>query len=102
MSDLKLAADKTDAKLAAKIVVAIKEVDAATATRNEKAIAAGKLLAEAHDRHPTEIGFKNFLQLAGGVQIRRAQELIAFALGRKKFELHQSTTPPRSSGIGTS
>lgn len=78
-----------DSKLAAKIVAAIKEVDAATATRNEKAVAAGKLLAEAHDRHPTEKAFENFLRLAGGVQIRRARELIAFALGRKKFEQHQ-------------
>jgi hypothetical protein len=36
--------DQDDAKLAAKIIDAIKEVDAATATRNEKAIVAGKLL----------------------------------------------------------
>ena len=85
----KLTADKADAKLAAQIVVAIKAVDAATATRNEKAVAAGKLLAEAHDRHPTEKAFENFLRLAGGVQIRRARELIAFALGRKEFEQHQ-------------
>ena len=36
--------EQDDAKLAAKIVVAIKEVDAATATRNEKALVAGRLL----------------------------------------------------------
>ena len=82
--------DQDDAELAAKIVVAIKEVDAATATRNEKAVAAGKLLLEAQKRHPTEKAFEKFLQLAGGIQIRRARDLIAFALGRKDFEKHQA------------
>jgi hypothetical protein len=78
-----------DAKLAAKIVNAIKEVDAATAARNEKALAAGRLLVEAQKRHPTEKAFEKFLQLAGGIHIRRARDLIAFALGRKDFEKHQ-------------
>jgi hypothetical protein len=35
----------------------MKQVDAATATRNEKAVAAGKLLIEAQQRHPTEKAF---------------------------------------------
>ena len=78
-----------DAQLAARIVVAIKDVDAATATRNEKAVAAGKLLAEAQRRHPTDKAFAKFLEQAGGVQLRRARDLIAFAFGRKDFERHQ-------------
>jgi hypothetical protein len=81
--------DQDDAKLAARIIDAMKDVDAATAARNEKAVAAGRLLIEAHKRHPTEEAFKKFLKLAGGVQIRRAQDLIALALGRKDFEQHQ-------------
>jgi hypothetical protein len=89
LDNSKTAADQADAELAARIVDAIKEVDSATATRNEKAVAAGKLLVEARKRHPTKKAFVKFLQLAGGVQIRRAQELIAFALGRKDFEQHR-------------
>jgi hypothetical protein len=81
--------DQDDAKLASRIIDAIKQVDAATAARNEKAVAAGKLLVEAHKRHPTEKAFKEFLLLAGGIQIRRAQDLIAVALKRKDFEQHQ-------------
>ena len=81
--------DQDDAKLAAKIIDAMKAVDAATAARNEKAVAAGRLLIEAQKRHPTEKAFEKFLQLAGGVQIRRARDLIALALGRKDFEQHQ-------------
>jgi hypothetical protein len=81
--------DQDDKRLAADIVDAMKEVDAATATRNEKAVAAGKLLIEAQKRHPTENAFKEFLELAGGIQIRRARDLIALALGRKDFEQHQ-------------
>jgi hypothetical protein len=80
---------QTDTELAAKIVDAMKEVDAATATRNEKAVAAGRLLIEAQKRHPTERAFAEFLELAGGIQIRRARDLIALALGRKDFEQHQ-------------
>ena len=76
--------------LATKIIDAMKEVDAADATRKEKIIIAGKLLAEAHKLHPTEEAFKKFLARAGGIQIRRAQELIAIALGRKGFEQHQA------------
>jgi len=83
------APDQNDAKLAAKIVDAMKEVDAATATRNEKAVAAGKLLIEAQQRHPTERAFGEFLELAGGIHIRRARDLIALAQGRKDFEQHQ-------------
>jgi hypothetical protein len=81
--------DQDDAKLAAKIIDAMKAVDAATAARNEKAVAAVRLLIEAQKRHPTEKAFEKFLQLAGGVQIRRARDLIALALGRKDFEQHQ-------------
>ena len=78
-----------DAKLAAKIVKAMKDIDAADATRREKWVAAGRLLIEARERHPTEMAFEKFLQLAGGIQIRRARDLIAFALNRKDFEQHQ-------------
>jgi hypothetical protein len=81
---------EADIKLAEQIVDAMKEYDVATATRNDKAVAAGKLLHEAHERHPTEEAFKKFLLLAGGVQIRRAQDLIALALGRKDFEKQQA------------
>ncbi len=81
--------NQDDAKLAAKIVDAMKEVDVATATRNEKAVAAGRLLIEAQKRHPTERAFGKFLELAGGVHIRRARDLIALAQGRKDFEQHQ-------------
>jgi outer membrane biosynthesis protein TonB len=80
---------KTDAQLAAQIKDAMKAIDAATATRNEKQAAAGRLLLEARQRHPTEKAFANFLQLAGGVGLRRAQDLIAFAQWRKDFEKHQ-------------
>jgi hypothetical protein len=83
------AIDPDDAKLAAKIVDAMRAVDAATATRNEKAIVAGRLLVEAQKRHPTERAFEEFLELAGGIRIRRARDLIALALGRKPFEQHQ-------------
>jgi len=83
------AINQDDRKLAAKIIDAMKAVDAATATRNEKWVAAGRLLIEARQRHPTEKAFANFLQLAGGIQIRRARDLISFAQGRKDFEQHQ-------------
>jgi hypothetical protein len=79
-----------DSDLAAKIIAAMKEVDASEAVRKEKVIIAGKLLAEAHKHHPTDEAFKKFLALAGGIQIRRAQEMIAIALGRKDFEQHQA------------
>jgi hypothetical protein len=78
-----------DAKLAARIVDAVKEYDAADAVKKEKAVAAGRLLSEAQKRHPTEKAFEKFLQLAGGIGIRRARDLIALALGRKDFEQHQ-------------
>src|SRR5258708_18711896 len=89
-----------DAKLAAKIVDAVKEYDDANKEyndaettlglkRKEKQIAAGKLLVEARKRHPTEKAFEEFLKLAGGIGVRRAQDFIAFALGRKDFEQHQ-------------
>src|SRR5260221_3317887 len=89
MSTALVSPDQDDAKLAAKIIDAMKDVDAATATRNEKAVAAGRLLIEAQKRHPTENAFEKFLQLAGGIRIRRARDLIALALGRKDFERHQ-------------
>jgi hypothetical protein len=78
-----------DIKLAAKIVDAIKEYDAADATRKQKATIAGKLLAEAQKRHPDKKAFEKFLLLAGGIQYRRAVVLIGFALQRKPFEQHQ-------------
>jgi len=81
--------DQDDAKLAAKIVDAVKAYDAADAVKKERAIIAGKLLAEAQKRHPTDKAFEKFLQMAGGIGIRRAKDLIAFALGRKDFEQHQ-------------
>jgi len=81
--------DQDDAKLAAKIIDAVKDVDAADAVRKERAIVAGRLLAEAQKRHPTEKAFEKFLRLVGGVHIRRARDLIALALGRKDFERHQ-------------
>lgn len=81
---------KTDAKLAAEIGDAVKAYDAADATRKEKAVIAGQLLAEARKRHPSKKAFENFLELAGGVGIRRAETFIAIALGRKEFEQHQS------------
>jgi hypothetical protein len=82
-------ANQHDAKLAAQIVDAVKEYDAADATRKEKAVAAGRLLAEAHKRHPSQKAFEKFLLLAGGVHIRQAENFIAFALGRKDYEQHQ-------------
>jgi hypothetical protein len=80
---------KTDAKLAAEIGDAVKAYDAADATRKEKAIIAGRLLVEARERHPSKMDFEIFLELAGGVGIRRAETFIAIALGRKEFEQHQ-------------
>ncbi|MGY4480088.1 hypothetical protein [Bradyrhizobium sp. USDA 3364] len=82
-------ADQDDAKLAAKIVKAMEDYRVATEMRNEKAVAAGRLLAEAQKRHPTKMAFARFLQLAGGVQVRRAHDLIGFALGLKDFEQHR-------------
>jgi hypothetical protein len=79
-----------DTQLAAKITEAVKDLDSAIATKNEKAVAAGRLLAEAQKRYPTDRAFEKFLRLAGGVGIRRARELIAIALGRKNFEQHQA------------
>jgi hypothetical protein len=90
-----------DAKLAAKIVDAVKAYDTANEEyndaeakfglkRKEKQIAAGKLLFEARKRHPTDKAFEKFLELAGGIGIRRAQDFIAFAVGRKDFDQHQA------------
>jgi hypothetical protein len=79
-----------DATLAARITEAVKDLDSATATRNEKAVAAGRLLAEARKRHQTDKAFEKFLKQAGGVGLRRAQELIAIAVGRKDFEQRQA------------
>jgi hypothetical protein len=82
--------DQDDVKLAAKIVDALKELDTADATRKEKAVAAGRLLAEAQKRHPSKPAFEKFLELAGGVQYRRAIDLIGIGLGRKDFDRHQA------------
>jgi hypothetical protein len=67
-----LPVNQDDAKLAAQIKCAMKALDAADATRKEKAVAAGRLLLEAQKRHPTDNAFEKFLELAGGVRIRRA------------------------------
>src|ERR1700686_2647959 len=94
------ATNDQDIKLAAQIVEAIKEYDDANKEycdaettlglkRKEKAIAAGNLLIEARKGHPTEKAFEEFLKLAGGIGIRRAQDFIAMAIGRKDFEQHQ-------------
>src|SRR5258705_12029674 len=93
--------DQDDTNLAAKIIDAVKAYDDANKEyndaettlglkRKEKQIAAGKLLVEARKRHPTEKAFEEFLKLAGGIGIRRAQDFIAFALGRKDFEQDQA------------
>ncbi len=89
MQKIATVAANDDAKLAAKVVAAMKAFDTADATRKEKAIAVGTLLAEAQKRHPDQKGFGAFLVLAGGIQLRRAQELIAIAVGRKGFEQQQ-------------
>jgi hypothetical protein len=81
--------DQDDATLATKIGDAVKAYDAADAVKKEKAIIAGRLLVEAQKRHPSDKAFEKFLLLAGGIQIRRAKDLIAIALGRKRFEQHQ-------------
>jgi hypothetical protein len=86
---------QSDAKLAAEIVHAMKEYDAADATRKEKAIAWGMLLVEAQKRHPSKAAFKKFLERAGGIQISRAENFIAFALGRKDFEQYQAENAER-------
>jgi hypothetical protein len=78
-----------DAALVSQVVVALKAYECAEAVKKEKAVILGGLLAEAQKRHPTEKAFEAFLRLAGGIQIRRAQDLIAFALKRKDFDKHQ-------------
>jgi hypothetical protein len=88
-------APKADAKLsdtglAEQIVVAMKAYDAASATREAQAKIAGRLLAEARKRHPSDRAFTKFLELAGGIQLRRAQDLIAIALDRKDYAKQQA------------
>jgi hypothetical protein len=78
-----------DAQLAKKVIAAVKAYDAADAVKKEKAIVVGRLLAEAQKLHPSDKDFEAFLERAGGIQIRRAKDLIAFALDRKDFEQHQ-------------
>jgi hypothetical protein len=79
-----------DAQLVSKVIAALKEYDAAEAAKKEKALVLGALLAEAQNRHRSSKAFEAFLERAGGIQIRRAQDLIAFAVGRKSFERHQA------------
>jgi hypothetical protein len=67
--------DQADIQLAAKIIDAIKELDAADSVKKEKAIIAGQLLAEAQKRHPSKEAFEKFLKSAGDVQYRRAVDL---------------------------
>jgi hypothetical protein len=78
-----------DAKLAAEIGDAVKAYEAADTVKKEKAVIAGRLLAEAQKRHPGKKAFENFLELAGGIGFRRAETFIAIALGRKDFEQHR-------------
>jgi hypothetical protein len=82
--------EQDDAKLAAKVVAAVKAYDEADAVKKEKAIIVGGLLAEAQKRHPGDKAFEAFLERAGGIHIRRAKDLIAIALGRKEFDKHQA------------
>jgi hypothetical protein len=69
----------TDAQLAARIVKAIKLCDEADATSKEKAVSAGKLLAEAHQRHQGDEAFTACLEESNLIGIRRARDLIAIA-----------------------
>jgi hypothetical protein len=78
-----------DTQLARKVVAAVKAYDAADGVRQEKAVILGGLLAEAQKLHPTDKAFQAFLERAGSIQIRRARQLIAIALGRKDFDQHQ-------------
>jgi hypothetical protein len=75
-----------DAALAAKIAEAVKAVDVAVATQNERAKSAGLLLHDAHKRHPGRKAFEKFLKLCDGLQYSRAMDLIAVATDRKTFE----------------
>ena len=79
-----------DDALVATVVAAVKAFEAADAVKKEKALKLGELLAEAQKRHPTDRAFEAFLTRAGGIQIRRAKDLISIALGRKEFDKHQS------------
>jgi hypothetical protein len=87
--DMMASTEQDDAKLAAKVVAAVKAYDAADAVKKEKAIIVGGLLAEAQKLHPSDKAFEAFLERAGGIHIRRAKDLIAIALGRTDFEKHQ-------------
>jgi hypothetical protein len=75
--------EQEDAELATKVATAYRAYEDA---KKEKAIVVGKLLVEAQRWHPTDKAFAAFLERAGGIQLRRAQELIAIALGRKGHE----------------
>jgi integrase len=81
---------KNDHQLAHEIGEAVAAYDVADASRKEKAITAGLLLVEARRRHPSQKAFEKFLAtVPNGFGIRRAETLIAFAVGRKDFEKHQ-------------
>lgn len=82
--------EQDDAQLARKVVAALKAYDAADAVKKEKAVIVGGLLADAQKQHPGDKAFEAFLERAGGIQIRRAKDLIPFALGRKDFDKHQA------------
>ena len=63
------------------------EIDAASATRDEKQKALGLLLVKAHEVHKSQKAFKAFLAtVPNGIAIRRAEELISFATGKKTPE----------------
>jgi hypothetical protein len=84
-----------DSELAAKITKAVAAVDAAIATKNELAKAAGMLLKKAHDLHPGRTAFEALLKLTDGVQYSRAMDLIAVATDRKTFEKLQADAAER-------
>ena len=75
-----------DAVLAKKIVVAIKDLDAAIVAKDKQAKIAGQLLLEAQNRHRGRTAFQKFLKQAGGVQYSRAMELIGIATGKKTHQ----------------
>jgi hypothetical protein len=74
-----------DAALANKIKVAVEALKDATAARDERAKVAGRLLLEAHNRHPGKAAFQTFLKQAGDVRYSRAMELISVVTDRKTY-----------------
>jgi hypothetical protein len=84
--------NQDDAQLTAQIIDVQKSIEAIDVTKEEKHKVLGRLLAEAHDRHPSDAAFAIFLKQCEGVyiEIRWAKQLIAFALGTKDLEKHKA------------